>query len=267
MFLFAIAAGAALQKAALLLLLAALTAGMIAGRRGWKLPGRELPALAAIVEAIGRCAETGRPVLFTTGGASEIRRVELYASMPALRLVAGLAARYDVRLIVPVCYAQTLPVHMLAVQDARLEAADADATEEADVRFLPGGQFLFAVAAMGWMSRERPAACIYFGYWEADSLMFATQGRVGEALQIAATPNLPQTPFFLACCDHVLIGEEFWLAAAQLGGDPVLAGGLSAQDLIKLSVALLIVVGAAAATLPMGVVSDVFVAVRAAVGI
>jgi len=115
-----------------------------------------------------------------------------------------------------------------------------------DMRFFPGGQFLFAIASMGWMLEERPAACFYFGYWEADSLMFAETGQAVNAMQIAGTDQLYQIPFFIASCDYTIIGEEFWATSAKLSQDPALLGSLGAQDIFKLSVLVLIVLGSLA---------------------
>jgi hypothetical protein len=57
---------------------------------------------------------------------------------------------------------------------------------------------------------------------------------------------LTQTPFFIAACDYVLIGDEFYAASAFLTRQPVLVGSLIGQDWCKLMIATLILVGVVA---------------------
>jgi len=217
--------------------------GIALARRGRALPIREIPGLAAFAEAVGRATEMGRPALFTTGGVCDPRRVQLYASMPLLRRVAALSGEMGNRLIVPVAYPETLPVHANATRDGYIDANALADYRPDDVRYFPGGQFFFAMATMGWMLKEQPAACFYFGWWEADSLMLAETGQTINALQIAGTDQLYQVPFFVVACDYTIIGEEFWASSAKMSGEPGLLGSLGAQDLFKLATVAVMVVG------------------------
>jgi hypothetical protein len=173
--------------------------------------------------------------------------------MPLLRQVAKLSAELGNRLIVPVGFAETLPVHTNAVREAYLEANALDSYRQDDVRFFPGAQFFFAMASLGWMLKEKPAACFYFGWWEADSLMFAETGQTINAMQIAGTDQLYQVPFFVAACDYTIIGEEFWAASAKISQDPQLLGSLGAQDLFKLAILAVLVLGVLACFHPAAV--------------
>ncbi len=233
----------AAHAALLILIVVGVLTGIVLARRGRALPIRDIPGLNAFDEAVARATEMGRPSLFTTGGVCDIRRVQLYASMPLLRRVAALSGELGNRLIVPVAYPETLPVHANALRDGYIDVGALEAFRADDVRFLPGGQFFFAMATMGWMLKEQPAACFYFGWWEADSLMLAETGQAINALQIAGTDQLYQVPFFVAACDYTIIGEEFWASSAKISRDPGLLGSLGAQDLFKLAIVGLIVGG------------------------
>ncbi|MFQ5806026.1 MAG: DUF6754 domain-containing protein [Phycisphaerae bacterium] len=227
----------------LVLIVGGVLTGIAIARRGHALPIREIPGLTAFDEAVARATEMGRPALFTCGGVCDIRRVQLYASMPLLRRVAGLSGELGNRLIVPVAYPETLPVHANATRDGYADVGALEEYHAEDLRFFPGGQFFFAMATMGWMLTEQPAACFYFGWWEADSLMLAETGQTISALQIAGTDQLYQIPFFVAACDYTIIGEEFWAASAKMSRDPSLLGSFGAQDLFKLSLVAFIVGG------------------------
>ena len=60
--------------------------------------------------------------------------------------------------------------------------------------------------------------------------------------------QLHQLPFFVAACDHTLIGEELFAASAYLSGEPKLVGSLKGADLMKLVVVALILIGCALET-------------------
>jgi hypothetical protein len=227
----------------LVLIVGGVLVGIGLARRGKALPVRDIPGLTMFDEAVARATEMGRPVLFTTGGTCDIRRVQLYASMPLLRRIARRSGELGSRLIAPVGFPETIPVHINAIRDGYVEAGALEAFQTDDVRFFPGGQFFFAMAAMGWMLEEEPAACFYFGWWEADSLMFAETGQTLNAVQIAGTDQLYQVPFFVAACDYTIIGEEFWAASAKISQEAQLLGSLGAQDVFKLGMLVLIIVG------------------------
>jgi len=237
-------------RVGVLLIVAAVLAGVWLARRGRTLPIRDIPGVLMFEEAVARATEMGRPTLFTGGGAAELKFIQTYASMPMLRRVAELSGALSNRLIVPVCYPDALPLHIAAVRDGYADAGAIEQFRSEDVRYFPGGQFFFAIASMGWMLEEQPAACFYFGRWEADSLLFAETGQVINAMQIAGTDQLYQIPFFIAACDYTLIGEEFWAASAKLSQDPRLLGSLGAQDLFKLGVLALIVLGSLLSVIP-----------------
>jgi hypothetical protein len=227
----------------LLLIVVGVLTGIALARRGRALPIRDIPGLSAFDEAVARATEMGRPALFTTGGVCDIRRVQLYASMPLLREVAKLSGTLGNRLMVPVAYAETLPVHANATRDGYIDAGALEEYRPDDVRYFPGGQFFFAMATMGWMLKEQPVACFYFGWWEADSLMLAETGQTISAMQIAGTDQLYQIPFFVAACDFTIIGEEFWASSAKMSREPGLLGSLGAQDIFKLAIVGAMVAG------------------------
>jgi len=238
------------RRGGVALIVVAVLLGIWFARRGKVLPIRDIPGLMVFEEAVARATEMGRPTLFTTGGACDLKRVQLFASMPVLRRVAELSGELGNHMMVPCCYAETMSVHVNAMKDGLASVGAIDAFRVDDVRFFPGGQFFFAIASMGWMLEERPAACFYFGYWEADSLLFAETGQAVNAMQIAGTDQLYQVPFFIAACDYTIIGEEFWATSAKISQDPCLLGSLGAQDIFKIGVLAFIAIGCVLCTFP-----------------
>jgi hypothetical protein len=99
------------------------------------------------------------------------------------------------------------------------------------------------------MTREKPAACFYMGAFFAESLILAETGNSVGAIQIAGTAQPSQLPFFVAACDYTLIGEEFFAASAYLSGQPDQLGSLKGQDVGKILVGILIIIGVTLATI------------------
>jgi hypothetical protein len=95
------------------------------------------------------------------------------------------------------------------------------------------------------MVREKPAAHFFVGSFYAESLMLAEVGQSTGAIQIAATAELAQLPFFVCACDYTLIGEEFYAASAYLSREPMLLASVKGQDWVKTLVIGYLIAGAA----------------------
>ncbi len=111
------------------------------------------------------------------------------------------------------------------------------------VQFVSDRQFAFAAGVSGMIMREKAAATFLLGMFYAESLIFAETSNAVGAIQVAGSTQTSQTPFFIAACDYVLIGDEFYAASAYLTREPVLVGSLVGQDWAKLMMASMILLG------------------------
>ena len=93
-----------------------------------------------------------------------------------------------------------------------------------------------------------PAASLRLAFF-AESLILSETGNAVGAIQIAGTAQPAQLPFFVAACDYTLIGEEFFAASAYLSGDPDQLGSLKGQDVGKVIVTVLVLIGVTLSTL------------------
>jgi len=203
---------------------------------------RKIAGLDALDEAVGRATEMGRPVLYVPG-LSSMADIATVASINILGPVAKKVAEYETKILVPnrdpIVYTITHEV----VKESYLEAGRPDAFDEDQVFFVTQSQFAFVAAVNGIMLREKPATNLFLGMFWAESLLLAETGNQTGAIQIAGTDSVTQLPFFITTCDYTLIGEELYAASAYLSKNPVLVGTLKAQDLEKLIVLLLLIVG------------------------
>ncbi|MCC6444387.1 MAG: hypothetical protein IT210_13160 [Armatimonadetes bacterium] len=223
---------------------------ILAARRGRKPFIRRIPGLLAVDEAVGRATEMGRPILFSIGlGGLDITTLQ---ALSIAGYVARLAARYGNRVIIPVVDSAIYPVAEEVLKDSYNAEGRPELFNGEDVRFLSGSQFAYASGVVGIINREKVASSFMFGYFAAESLILAEAGQTVGAIQVAGTDQLLQVPFFIAACDYVVIGEEFFAASAYLSQEPTLLGSLVGQDYAKILIALAILAGAVIASVMPG---------------
>ena len=203
---------------------------------------RRIAGLDAIDEAIGRATEMGKPIFYVPGIGS-MSSISTIASAFILGEVAKKVAQYDSQIKVPHYDPVVMTVCKEVVKQAYMEAGRPDSYREDINHFVSADQFSYAASVDGMISREKPAACFYMGYFMAESLLLAEVGATSGAIQIAGTDVEHQLPFFFTACDYTLIGEELYAAGAYLSGEPMLKSALKVQDFGKLFVMVSIAIG------------------------
>lgn len=203
---------------------------------------RRIAGLNALDDAIGRATEMGRPVLMVPGigglNAVSVQALSVFAHVTKaaaqfstpIRLCCGDAAVYTV--------AQEL------IRDVYQGQGMGDRFDANSVQFVSDRQFAFAAGVSGIIHREKVAAAFLLGEFYAESLIFAETCNAVGAIQVAGSTQNTQTPFFIAACDYVLIGDEFYAASAYLRRIPELVGSLVGQDWAKILIACTVVLGA-----------------------
>lgn len=210
-------------------------------KKGANLFVRKIPGLAAVDEAVGRATEMGKPILYVPGLTS-IADVATIAAMNILGEIAKKVARYDSNLIVPNTDPIVYTVAREVVKEAYTQAGRPDAFKPDSVYFVTDSQFAYAAAVDGIMTREKPAANFFMGYFYAEALILAETGASTGAVQIAGTDSVMQLPFFITACDYTLMGEELYAASAYLSREPLLLGGLIGQDWGKAIIVIILVI-------------------------
>lgn len=216
-------------------------------RRGRPVFIRRIAGLDHLDDALGRATEMGRPILFSPGF-GDLGQMSTYAGLACLEYAVQKAARYGLRVIVPVAGPAMYPVTQDCVRDAFAAEGRPELYSAEDVLYLSGDQNAFAAAVTGIMERDQVGAAFYFGSYGFESLLLAETGQRIGAIQVAATDSFFQVPFFLTSCDYTIIGEELYAASAYLSREPIMLGSVTGQDRGKLALAALLVAGIVAAT-------------------
>jgi len=211
-------------------------------KRGKELFIRKIAGLDAVDEAIGRATEMGKPILYLTG-LDSLSNVSTIAAINILGQVAKKVADYDSKIINPNRDPVVMSVCQEVVKEAYMDAGRPDAYNPDNIFFVTDDQFSFTAAVDGIMVREKPATNIFMGYYYAESLILAETGASTGAIQIAGTDSLAQLPFFITTCDYTLIGEELYAASAYLAREPLLLGSLKGQDVGKMFLMVMLVIG------------------------
>ena len=203
---------------------------------------RRIGGLNAIDEAIGRATEMGKPVLMVPGLSDNLNAIVVQA-MNIFSYVTKTAAKFANPILLCCYNAAILTVAQEMIRDVYQQEGYSDRYDPDSVRFISDRQFAFAAGVSGLILREQTAATFFLGEFYAESLIFAETANSIGAIQVASSTEVTQTPFFIAACDYVLIGDEFYAASAYLTRQPILLGSLIGQDWGKILVASTIILG------------------------
>lgn len=202
---------------------------------------RRIAGLNAIDDAVGRATEMGRPILMVPGigvlDAVSVQAVNIFAQ------VTKTAAQFSTPIRLCCANAAVYAVAQEVIRDVYSQQGMSDRFSVDSVQYISDQQFAFAAGVSGMILREKVAATFLLGAFYAESLIFAETSNSIGAIQVAGSTQTSQTPFFIAACDYVLIGDEFYAASAYLTREPVLTGSLVGQDWCKLAMTAAILFG------------------------
>ena len=208
---------------------------------------RRIAGLNAIDEAVGRATEMGRPVVMVPGLSDPVNAIVVQA-LNIFSYVTRVAARFSNPILVCCASASVYTLAQEVIRDVYQQEGAIDRYDTDAVRFISDRQFAFAAGVSGIILREQAAATFFLGEFYAESLILAETANAVGAIQVASSTESTQTPFFIAACDYVLIGDEFYAASAYLTRQPVLVGSLVGQDWCKLLVMATVLIGVLANT-------------------
>lgn len=219
---------------------------MYLGKQGTTYRVRTLPAMAAIPEAVGRAAEMGRPLFWTTGiggGLSDSSQgPQILASVSILSYIAEECVKAGVEIAAFSPVPDAYPLVEETLRTSYLSQGKADEFDPGIIHFI-SGQSAYLSATLGYFQRERPASNILMGGFYYESVVIGEAGSHIGALQIGGTANTHQMPFMIATCDYMLLSEELYAAGASISQDPDLLGTIRGEDILKYIFVAVIAIG------------------------
>lgn len=223
--------------------------GRASSGRGLQQPGlRPIPGYDATREGLAIAAETGRAIHTSPGAgtigegnvgtAATIAGMTLIESMARIGAITG--APIEATTNDAIAYALTDN----AVRRGYRRAGWPQEDESGEARFLTHDDPLaYVAAASDVVARSRAAEAVVAGQFGPEALLLMeAQRRVG-ARQIAGSSDPQGLAIMSVTADHLLIGEEIFASGAYLERRPTHLASLLAQDGLRWTLILLVLIG------------------------
>ena len=154
-------------------------------------------------------------------------------ALAILTYIVRFAATHATRVIVGTADATLLPVAEESVREAYASRRDSRRPVPSGGRALRLGRPVRLRAGLGGDHGPRADgdATSTSAQFFAEALILTENGRALGAFRWPAAPDPTQIPFFIATCDYVVIGDEYYAASAYLTREPTLTGSLVGQDI------------------------------------
>ena len=222
---------------------------------------RSLPALESIPELVGRCVETGRPLVFTLGYGS-LRTADAAVS------VAGLAIYEEVlkqsidkgaEVITIINSADHIPLLRGLTEEAYRSKGKPEEIKPENLIFIGGGQYSQIAATIGIMDAKKAGAFVYPGSVAGGDIPIYGEhaGTIG-AMSLAGMTNVAAWPWIVSIFDYSLLGEDVLAAGCILSKNPIMTTTIWGGDFYRYALVGIILVGVIASW--MGINVSIFFA-------
>jgi len=207
---------------------------------------RSIPFIEELDSIVGRAAEMGRPIHFSTGygGLHDEWAVMCVAGLALLSKVAELCGKYRVWLQFTCFRGYLVPIGRDILKKGYEKGGNPEMYSPDMVSYVGEDQPAYIAYLMDYFMSERPAVAMMFGAIQAEMhhhLMMCA--RIG-AVCCAGTPRLYYQGKMALIADYALLGEELYVAGASITQDPIHLGTIEAEDYFKLIVIFLLIIAA-----------------------
>ncbi len=211
------------------------------GKQGKTWEIRQLEALEAIYDGIGRAAETGRPILMLPG-ISNLGNPQTLAGLTLFGEISQRSAEIGVEAIASASNTAVITATEAIVRGAYTAAGKPEMYAPGKyVRWFGGDQFAYAVGSAGQIMATKPSVILYAGYFLFDVIVSGDTGSRVDAIQIGGT--LGSMEMISMMCDYIFIGEELYAASAAITQDNMSMATIAGQDWVKILAVGLMVLG------------------------
>lgn len=211
---------------------------------------RPIPAYDWIKRQLGQAVETGQRLHLSmgTGGVGGTDTAVSLAAWPVLGLLADPVTSPDAPPLVTVADPTLLPVALDAVRRAEQRSRTA---LPRDAAMLVAPRPLAYAAATGALLRDqKPLANVAIGVFGPEVALLLHAGEEAGAMPIAGTADpLGQAVMVVAAGAPTIVGEEIFAGGAYLCHEPGHVASLMAQDVWRVILLGVILIGAVLRTL------------------
>ena len=214
----------------------------------WKPFLRDIPALGAITEGVGKSVEENKPVHYAMGASGG----QLYSTLVSMTLVALAFLRYitqqcaelGARLIVHMPYqTESIPIIEGTVIDGFKAAGKPDLYRRDDMRYYGRGALSWTQGVTASYAEEGVGLNLSIGIFYSDCPISLEMAHIMGGMNVGGTGRWIMVYAFAMMCDYVFLGEEIYAAAAQVSKDPLMLSGILIEEIGKYFVYLMLGLG------------------------
>jgi len=206
---------------------------------------RRIPALDAIEDGVGRSVETGKMVFFEPGSAvlSGGPFVPMtLAAMNVLRYTSRLCAKRGAKFVYGTVGTEALPLAQGIIEESyKAEGKSEEYRPENIIYF--GSGFSGNMAESSYMVTEGCASLVMVGVFYTSCLVVLGASARSGAIAIGGTARWIMMYAFGIAADYIFIMEDLYAASALVSGDPATTSTLAVEDVLKIFVLGLTIVG------------------------
>jgi hypothetical protein len=220
---------------------------------------RNIPAVQAIDEAVGRAAEMGRPIVCSYGAARKGMDFWTVSALSILSHTAEKCAETGAKLIVPLSAdPSSLMTHPIAkdlVKSSYTKMRAPELYDENDFRQTGSNFRTWAMNYAEILYEVQPAANIFTGYIAYGVFLAEQSGAIEGCMSIGSSFYLSAIAMIAISCDYTLISTDIIAAGAYFTEDPEQKGFLRTLDIFSLLMIALILLGSILVTAGIDFVS------------
>ncbi len=224
---------------------------------------REIPAIAAITEGVGKSVEENKPVHYAMGASGG----QLYSNLVSMTLVAlaflnyiaKLCAKYEAKLIVHMPYqAESIPLIEAMVREGYKLEGKSELYQPSCLRYYGQGALSWTQSITASYDQEGVGLNLSIGIFYSDCPISLEMAKIKGGMNVGGTGRWIMVYCFAMMCDYVFLGQEIYVAGAIISENPLMLAGVWIEDAGKFYSLLLLVIGLAAALLGAGFVTSFF---------
>lgn len=229
----------------LLLLFSGLMIGFTFFSDLWPLGLRRLRGYEDLGIALERAVEAGERVHLSlgTGTLIGLDSAPALAGLTVLAQIAASTAMSDKPVVVSTGDGAMAVLAQDTLQAAYRKVGAESSYSPISSRMLGPTPFSYTAGVPSLLSDEEVSVHVLTGSFGSEGALTADFGRRNQAFVLAGTDEIQSQALFYGTADHPLIGEELFAGGAYLGLSEIHKASLRAQDIIRIVIIVIILIG------------------------
>ncbi|UCH02421.1 MAG: hypothetical protein JSV20_01110 [Candidatus Bathyarchaeota archaeon] len=220
---------------------------------------QRIPAIESIDEAIERCVERGRPLLYLVGGTLSGRSAPTtFCNLDVVSRLAERLSSLGCPLLTAVSQAESISIATDTVRSGFTAGGHPEAFDVQDVRWWSDEWTSYYSGVLTWLYDRRPGAMLMMSGLGWGGAMISHDTHKIDCLLIGADVGITSLSLSYLGPDVLIMMEELYATAAYLTKDPVETSVLFTGDYVKFIWLALAILGVIAATAGSTVIANLF---------